>query len=349
MTTARHTIKGKIIEFIKSDTGRLTFIYLSIIMTMSIMFSVVLYRISVSHLDRRLAPPARVGVYEELFGQIRLRDTIQDYFQRNIDREKAELAWQLVAINLLMLVGGSMISYFLARQALEPIEKAMKSKDQFISDASHELRTPLTALQATHEVALRKKKLTAVESRKLIEESLAEIIRLQQLSNGLLELMKESPKVIRKRVPLQNIVADSFHHVVVKAQAKNISIEDTVPKVNVFTDETMLSQIVTIMLDNAIKYSPQDTTITVSAAQQKRHVLLQIRDQGAGIAEKDLPHIFDRFYRADQSRSRQNTEGHGLGLAIAQALAEHIGAKLSAANNQGSGATFTIAIPVSRV
>lgn len=342
--------RQKVVSFFRSDTGRLTLIYVAIIMTMSIIFSLVLYRISVSHLDRRLAPPAQVGVYDTFFGQNRFRDTLQDYFQRNIDREKAELTWQLVFINLFMFIGGFAVSYFLARQALEPIERAMQSKDQFISDASHELRTPLTALQATNEVALRKKKMTAAESRELIEDNLSEIIRLQQLSNGLLELMKESPHVTRTRTSLQEVVADSFSYVVSKAQQKSITIEDNVPSVWVHTDATMLSQIITIFLDNGIKYSQKNTTITVTAEKRKREICIAISDEGQGITSEDLPHIFERFYQADQSRSKQHTDGHGhgLGLAIAQKIALHIGVKLSVKSKYGEGSVFTITVPTAR-
>jgi two-component system, OmpR family, sensor histidine kinase CiaH len=345
---ASSNYRQNVLSFFRSDTGRLTIIYVGIIMTMSIMFSLVLYNVSVSHLDRRLTPPRQVGIYDNVFGQLRMRDTLQDYFQRNIDKEKAELAWQLVLINVLMLIGGSAVSYFLARQALEPIERAMKSKDQFISDASHELRTPLTALQATNEVALRKKKMTAAESRELIEDNLSEIIRLQQLSNGLLELMKESPKVVRTKTPLQEVVADSFNYVVVKAQQKNITIEDTVPAIWIHTDATMLTQIITILLDNAIKYSDENTVVTVAAKKRKRDVQITVVDQGKGIGLHDLPHVFERFYQADQSRSKQHGSGHGLGLAIAQKMAQHVGAKITVASEQGKGSTFAISVPAIR-
>lgn len=341
-----HDLWTKFVAFLRSSTGRLTATYLAVIMIMSITFSIVLYGVSVSHLERRLPPSSQFDSYDEIFGgRSSLQSRINEYLQRRISDEKAELIWQLVSINLLMLLGGAGVSYALARKSLEPIEKVMESKDQFISDASHELRTPLTALQTSNEVALRKAKLSAKEARELLDENLLEVKRLQQLTDGLLGLMREMPEISYEKVQLQQIVADSFSQVVSKAQVKNIAVDDTVPPMSIRTDGTMLSQVVTILLDNAIKYSPENTTIKVSASQTKKYVLLHVSDEGVGIKSSDIEHIFDRFYRVDQSRSKHVSEGYGLGLAIAKKLADSIGISISVKSALGKGSVFTLRIP----
>lgn len=334
------------ITFLRSSTGRLAATYLAIIMTMSIVFTFVLYGVSVSHLERRLPPSSQYDGMSDIFTERDgLRARINDFFQRRIDEEKVELAWQLFGINMLMLIGGAAVSYVLARKSLEPIERVMASKDQFISDASHELRTPLTALQTANEVALRKSKLSMQQARGLIEENLLEAKRLQQLTDGLLGLMKENPDVKRESVHLQQVVSEAFGHITSKAQEKNITVNDNVPPIELKTDGAMLAQVITILLDNAVKYSPKDTTITVEAQQKKKHTLLSVSDQGVGIKSGDIEHIFDRFYRADQSRNKQVAEGYGLGLAIAKKIADSINADISVKSAPGKGSTFTVSIP----
>ena len=332
--------------FLRSSTGRLTATYLAIIMVMSLMFTFVLYGISTSHLDRRIPTPSQYDDYDSIFsGRTGLQSQLNEYLQRRITQEKAELAWQLFGINLLIFIGGAGVSYSLARRSLEPIEQAMVSKDQFISDASHELRTPLTALQTTNEVALRNTKLNIKEARELLEENLVEVKRLQQLTDGLLGLMKENHQVSYESVQLQQIVSESFGQVIAKAQDKNITVEDKVPPLSVRTDPALLSQVVTILLDNAIKYSPENTSVTVNASAHKKQILLTVSDHGVGIKRGDIEHIFDRFYRADQSRSKQVAEGYGLGLAIAKKIADSIEANITVKSAAGKGSTFTIYLP----
>lgn len=315
-------------------------------MTMSIVFTFVLYGVSASHLERRLPPSSQYGGLNDIFTERdNLRTRINDFFQRRIDEEKVELAWQLFGINMLMLIGGAAVSYVLARKSLEPIEKVMASKDQFISDASHELRTPLTALQTANEVALRKSKLSTQQARSLIEENLVEAKRLQQLTDGLLGLMKENPNVTQETVQLQEIVLEAFGHIIAKAQEKNITVNDNVPPIKLKTDGAMLTQTISILLDNAIKYSHKNTAISVEAKQTKKRTLISVTDQGIGIKSGDIDHIFDRFYRADQSRNKQVAEGYGLGLAIAKKIADSIGADISVKSSPGKGSTFTLSIP----
>lgn len=335
-------------DFLRSATARLTFTHLAIIMIMSASFSIALYTVSASHLDRRLPPDTQMQQtsFRDLFDpDSKISKRIESFLQRRVDQEKAELAWQLVFMNVLVFMLGSVASYILARKALEPIEKVMISKDQFISDASHELRTPLTVLQTSNEVALRKPKLTLKEAKNLLTENLAEVTRLHRLTDGLLRLMKETPHIEKKEASLQQIVSEAFTYIVAKAQEKDITVDDQTTALKLRTDPALLSQVVTILLDNAIKYSAPGTTITLESSQSRKYTSLRVVDTGIGIKQKDIEHIFDRFYRADQSRSKNTAEGYGLGLAIAHKLITSLGGLIKVESAPGKGSVFTILLP----
>ena len=141
---------------------------------------------------------------------------------------------------------------------------------------------------------------------------------------------------------IQDIVADSLGTVVTLAQSKDIEIEDKTPPIEIKTEPMLLSRVITILLDNAIKYSDKGKKITISAKRTDGHVDIQIKDQGIGMKASDIPFIFRRFYRADKSRSSQDTAGYGLGLAIADKVTTRLGGKITVNSKLGKGSTFTI-------
>ena len=343
--------KQQFMDIVKSPTMRLGIIHLAIIMLLSISFSVVFYHTS----DRQFARPMPQfgqsvvryeGDYLDRFDE-EIRIAIDDRF----DQTRQELLMRLVWINIGALLLGAGISYLLARWSLRPIEEAMAAQTQFVSDASHELRTPLTVLQTTNEVALRKSKLPNAEARELIAHNIEEVKKLRDLSNTLLDLLKNpSASAALTRVNLQDAISDALPPIVGIAQEKNISIEDTVPDLKVHTDQAAITRIVSILLDNAIKYSPEGTKVILSAKRSGKKVLLNIADEGIGIRSSDIPLIFNRFYRADMSRSslESSSHGYGLGLAIANKLATRLGVKLSVKSTVGKGSTFTVEVPTSQ-
>lgn len=329
-------------DFVRTDTARLMSTYLCIIMIMSASFSLVLYTTSVNQLERQRPP--RIGMrYSDFDGTT--PTGFREFISERIEEGKQEIARNLVILNLLMLTGGAIISYYLARRSLEPIEAAMEAQTQFVSDASHELRTPLTALRAGNEVALRRSKLTLKEARETIEDNLHEVDRLQQLTDGLLRLLAQNDTPSQTQpVSLQEAVGLALASVAKKATDKRISVEDTTPAITVLGDLTALVQLLTILIDNAVKYSPEDSTISVTAApDSKGNVTIEVRDQGIGITEADAPHIFSRFYRADCSRSQ--TEGYGLGLPIAHKLVQAHHGTLSMESTPGQGSVFFVSLP----
>lgn len=315
--------------------------YLSIIMIMSLSFSIVLYATSVSQLERQRPP--RFDIQSSDF-PMQTPSSFRTFIDSRIEEGKSDILGKLAIINVIVLGGGAVLSYYLARRTLEPIEEAMEAQTQFVSDASHELRTPLTALRTSNEVALRRKKLTLPDARLTIQENLDEVDRLQQLTDGLLRLLSRDAKVQIADVKLQDVIGTALATVAPKAATKRIAVDDQTPAISFTADQGAVTQILTILIDNAVKYSPEDSTITLTAStDDKQAVVISVSDTGIGISEHDAQHIFSRFYRADSSRSQ--TEGYGLGLPIAHKLVKAHHGTLSVESVPGEGSTFTVRLP----
>lgn len=156
-------------------------------------------------------------------------------------------------------------------------------------------------------------------------------------------LLLSSDKTVQTgRTALDEAATEAVNRVIPLAQAKHISIESTVGTETANANAELLADTLTILLDNAIKYSPAKSRVQVSSQQQGKHVILQVKDNGQGIEAKDLPHVFDRFYRADASRSKAGVEGHGLGLSIAKRSVEAMDGGIAVVSNPGEGTIFVI-------
>lgn len=327
-------------QFLKSRTGRLTLTYLAIIMSMTILFSIVIFFISSAQFDRTPRPDFEYLGYGES-----VQTGIEDVFRRRVIEAKIGLVWSLSMLNLVSLVGGALFSYYLARLTMRPIEDALESQSQFVSDASHELRTPLTALQTANEVALRRKQLTLTQAKAVLQQNIDETEKLRSLSDALLGLVKEEHADRRvENVFVNDVVGDVLQVVASQALAKKIAINDDTGSLSVRVNKVALTQILKILLENAVKYSPQKTSISVSAKKAGDYVVISVSDQGPGIAREEQSKIFDRFYRVDSSRSTQHEDGNGLGLAIAKTIADRQGIKLGVDSQLGQGASFTVTV-----
>ena len=333
-------------NFIRSTTARLSASYLAIIMVLSIFFSFVFYNTSAHELGRQLPPP---DFFNGPFGDNIVRGTVNyhEFFRQRIEEGRGALLGKLVLINILVLLFGGLLSYYLARRTLQPIEEAMDAQNRFVTDASHELRTPLTSILASNEVALRKPQLNLAQAKDVIRSNMEDMTQLKSLSDGLLGLAQQaSTTPITKPVSLQDIAGEAMNRVVSAAQAKHIVIEDTVPKIMILGDAPPLIQAVVAVLDNAIKYSSNKSTIYLEGHADNSSGYLSIRDSGIGISPDDLAHIFDRFYRADGARTKSDASGFGIGLSIAQKIVEQHHGALSVESVPGDGATFTFELPL---
>lgn len=310
----------------RRDVLRLAGTYLAIIMAMSIVFSFVLYNFSAQEFHRR--PEQRHA--DSKFSPIVIDDeslSVSDYLSKREDFAMASLRINLVIVNLVMFVVASLLSYLLAQHTLQPIEENMAAQSRFVSDASHELRTPLTALLAANEVAARNTKLTLAQAKRVIADNVSDVTRLQTLANSMLGLLKDDDAAMTKEpVSLQAVVNRAMNLVVAQAVEKNIAVEDETVELMLLGDRQKLEQLVTILLDNAIKYSNVDTTVHVSSARKGRRAVIAVRDEGIGMDGETVEQIFTRFYRAEESRT---TSGYGLGLPIAQRIVQAHGGKIS--------------------
>jgi signal transduction histidine kinase len=240
-------------------------------------------------------------------------------------------------------VGG----YFLAGQTLDPIAQMMKEQKEFVSNASHELRTPITSLKTEIEVALRDKKMTAADARNILRSNLEDINNMQKLSNYLLELHRyqdSEEKIVRKKVDLVAAVSKAIDKISVIAKNANVRIVPKFEPATVMGDEGSLIELATILMDNAIKYGKKGGKIIVRVNRVGKNSQFSVQDFGVGIAPADIPHIFDRFYRAEASRNKERIEGYGLGLAIAKSIVDQHGGEISVKSKEGKGSTFTVII-----
>ena len=326
-------------------TRRLALSYLGIIMVMSLVFSWIIYFVTSNQLGRPLPPP-RSEAYT--FHRILYEKETKSRLVERDRQTRESMIVSLIILNVCMLGGGAWFSLYLAKRTLRPIELAMAAQNQFISDASHELKTPLTALQATNEVALRKKHLDAAKAREVLEKNSVEVDKLQTLTEDLFTMNEADTVVLEKEPVMLDVLAgDTVAMLKDVADKKSITITTDVACVSVMANAVALRQIITILVDNAIKYSPEHAMVTVTSERQKQAITLQIRDTGMGIADKDKRYIFDRFYRVDKARTRTDASGHGLGLSIALALCRRQGFTLNLKESrEGYGSTFEVAIPM---
>ncbi len=323
---------------------KLTVWYLLIIMTISLAFSVIIYRNTVTEVIRGIRiQQARV---ERVIGYGPTHPPEIDPALLDEVRDRVRL--NLFLINLAILGISGTAGYFLAGRTLKPIRKMVEEQNRFITDASHELRTPLTAIRTEIEVNLRNKNLSLPEARGLLMSNLEEVNNLQALSDGLIKMtayQKGQNKMLFTTVSLAKITKEAIRRVNGMAREKQISLLNQVKEIALTGDEAMLTELLVIFLDNAIKYSPKNSRVKIGAKQNDGSVLITISDQGMGISEEEIPHLFDRFYRSDKSRTKTDVAGYGLGLAIAKQIVERHRGLIKVESVVGKGTKFTIKLP----
>lgn len=313
---------------------RLALSYLTVIMTLSLVFSVIIYAITSIQLNRPL-PPGEHNQHPPAL--------VESQFNRRLERRNSEtrgsVIVSLIVLNGVMLLVGYWLSLLLARRTLAPIERAMRAQVQFVSDASHELRTPLTALMTTNEVALRKKTLDEKKVRVVFQRNIDEVEKLRELTDNLLRLTQVDNQQIEKQaVDMAELVRDTVDRYQPAADKKRVALDMQVVSITYTVAVTAVTQILGTLIDNAIKYSSPDSTVVIRLDGQT----LSVVDQGIGIAKQDQAKIFDRFYRSDEARTRGHSSGYGLGLAIAKAVADKHGYRLSVKSEPGRGSTFRL-------
>lgn len=326
----------------------LTAWYLLIIMAVSVTFSVVIYRVLVGEVERfdRVRTLRMEYRIKPVAGQVL---PLPPPNPELIEETKQRIITFLVLINAGILVLSGGLGYFLAGRTLAPIGEMMDTQNRFIADVSHELKTPLTSLKTAFEVFLRNKHRTLPESETLASESIEEVNRLQSLAESMLELSNyENPNqsLYFEKLNIAKIINDAIRRVGPMAKEKKIVIENNIKPLIVEGNSTRLTELFVILLDNAIKYSPVQSTVALETEKNDGNIRISVIDHGAGIGKKDLPHIFDRFYRADTARSKTGTGGYGLGLSIGKKIVAMHNGLIHAESKLKKGTTFTVLLPV---
>ena len=239
-------------------------------------------------------------------------------------------------------------SLYLANKALVPIQNSWESQKNFVADASHELRTPLTVIQTNLDIVLDSPEET-LESQMLWLESIqVESKLMAKLIDDLLFLARtNSPQVLLalETFNLGELVVETLKPLKLVADRKNISFKNSVqPGIKVSADPMRIKQLVTILIDNAIKYTSCNGEVKISLASMSNRVQLIISDNGEGIDKEHLDKIFDRFYRVDKARSRESG-GIGLGLAIGEWIVKQHKGTIKVDSVPGEGTTVIVELP----
>ena len=267
------------------------------------------------------------------------------------------LALTLAGVGVVALAAFFVISLFFSRWALRPVERAWEQQRRFVADASHELKTPLTVILANTSILLEHPERSVASESQWIESTQTEAERMQQLVSDLLLLAQlDAGKETQGRtlngseafilLNFSDVVEAELLQFESVAFERGVQLEGTVePQVQVRGDASRLHRLMATLLDNACKYADNGGSVTVTLECAGRAAQLAVHNTGPAIAPDDLPHVFDRFYRADKARTRDEG-GYGLGLAIAQEIAEEHGGTISVTSAESTGTTFTVTLPL---
>jgi signal transduction histidine kinase len=330
------------------ESLKLAGLYLAIVMTISIFFSGIVYQLSAQEFKRGLLRPVQGFELQLGDGFIgNWREQLMAERQEQYDAATHRVVQRLIILNVLILVGGGLLCYYLAERTLRPIEEAQEALERFTADASHELRTPLTVMKSENEVTLMDPKLTVGKAKAQIKSNIEELEKLSALSEGLLKIARSGSDSLEiTAVEPARVVEMAQDRVLPLAEQRKILIKTSVSgSQSIAGDEASLIEVVVILLDNAIKYSLPHSEVTVTAFGRQKEVIVKVSDTGIGIRQEDIPHVFDRFFRADTARSKQDAGGYGLGLAIAKGIIDKHTGTIAVTSQPNKGTTFTVKLP----
>lgn len=330
---------------------KLAGVYLAIITFICIFFSISIYQISTQEVNRGIRGQGRPPIVElEMDEQRQLRQIEHD---SRISEANERIFSRLLFINVIIFVVGGILSYYFALKILKPIEDAKEAQSRFTADASHELRTPITAMRTETEVALMDTKLSNKDTKELLKSNIEELDKLSALTDELLSLSNfdsNTKDIVKTNFSVSMLIKEVCIGIDSLAQTKNININQNIESdLKINADAKRIKELITILIENAIKYSPNDSEITINAIKSKNNFVLSVDDNGIGIPKTALPHIFDRFYRVDSSRTKQSISGHGLGLAIAHEIVKQHGGDISVKSTLNKGSSFVVILPKSLV
>ena len=306
---------------------KLTLVYVFILALILFGFSAILYQ----SLQRNL-----IDASDDNFAGV---ESHHHFVQNTL----ADVENEILLIDLTILFVAAGVSYLLAGYTLKPIQRSMEAQKKFSENASHELRTPLAVMKSEAEILLRDPSPTKEQIRRVLESSLEEIDRMTKMTQDLLHLARSENRDVTpgEKVDFSELVRKIADKMKPLAQKQEIGlVVDAEKPLYVVGSRLAFEQIVMNLLQNALQHTPARGSVTLSVKQEKSFAVCTISDTGSGVDEKDLPHIFERFYKGG------GTPGSGLGLSIVKELVEGSGGTVSIESIKGNGATATVRLPL---
>lgn len=314
-----------------SATIKLASWYLLILMMVSLLFSCIIFNIARSEIDARLQGFAvKRGLVSG--------NSLDKPLSEQMEATDTNLIISLAYLNLVVLLGGGVIAYLLAQRTLEPIEAAHQAQSRFVANASHQLRTPLAIMKAEAELALHNPKTPKSELRQTLASNLEEINRLNELATMLLEL-SHSERQLSSNIEKFDLVELTNNLISSRSGKERVTLHAP-DDLAVTMNRPAVREVIAVLLDNAVKHSPDTSPISLTIKPFKTTVVITVTNHGPGISAKDLPHIFERFYSG-----QQHANSYGLGLSLAHQLTRALGGHISARSTPGKITTFTLSLP----
>ena len=296
---------------------------------------------------------------------IKVEDRYYKYVKQNIEDEKIKIlvlditnklahlnsiAYTLSEIAAISLILIYFVSKFITNRSIKPIEAMFNRQMEFISNISHELKTPLTIAITNLAVIESHKDELVKEQEKWIGFIQFQLDRLSNLIEEMLLLERLDsfePQPNMEYFDLSSLINWYIKSMKALSNGKNISINKDIQKnIHIYADKELIIRLISILADNAIKYTPDNGIITISLSESREKISMSVENTGEGIKPEHIDRIFDRFYRIDKSRSSRNGGGSGLGLAIAKSIVENIyGGNISVESTVGEKTTFYVTLP----
>lgn len=298
------------------------------------------------------------GASQGVLRELRLRFLVERRPDGELRIAFADLGWETASLRNLSLlsllvwalamVGLFFVSLVLSSVALRPAERAWQQQRQFVADASHELKTPLTVILANTGLVLSHPEDTVAAQSKWLEYTHDEAEQMKELVDDLLFLAKSDAArqpAARAETAMSEVALGCLLPFESVAFEAGVALKHRItPGLSLRGDEGQLRRLVMILLDNAVKYAGPGGTVTLTLERHQERLRLAVHNTGEPIPPEHLPHLFERFYRADAARNRSGG-GYGLGLAIARSIVEGHHGRLTVTSTAAAGTTFTALLP----
>lgn len=252
-----------------------------------------------------------------------------------------------IIVGIISLIGIFALSFYFTNLFLKPVQKTWESQQQFVSDASHELKTPIAIINSNVDVLMSEPQNTISSQQKWINNIYQGTRRMENLINQMLQLSRienDEHRVCKSKINVSNLFINIIDEMGAITHQKKLKILKDVPSnIEIITNEDLLQQILQILCENAVEYTPVDGEIRIKLQTFKDQIIFEVKNSGTPLLEEEIPQLFERFYRSDKARNSKNNN-FGMGLAIAKAQANELKGKLSAANGKDGFITFSLAL-----